>query len=51
MGKNVKKILSVYEPRKPKENIKKKIKGTEDLLPSISTDVKKMVSIPGTKNG
>lgn len=50
MGKNVKKILSVYEPRKHKENIKK-FKGTEELLPSVSTDVKKMVSIPGTKNG
>lgn len=36
-----------------KENIRKtKIrKGTEEFLPSISIDVKKMVSIPGTKNG
>lgn len=50
MGKNVKKILSVYDPRKHKENIKI-LKGTEELLPSISINVKRMVSIPGMKNG
>lgn len=40
MGKNVKKILSVYDPRTHEENIKI-FKGTEELLPSISIDVKK----------
>lgn len=50
MGKNVKKILSVYDPRTHEENIKI-FKGTEELLPSISIDVKKMVSVPGTMNG
>jgi len=50
MGKNIEKSISVYG-QKTHKKCRKTCKETEEFLPCITIDVKKLVSIPGTKNG